>query len=350
MTRAPLRLATYNVEWMNALFDDQGRLLANNELSARYNITKSAQIAALGQVFTALNADGVMIIEAPDQGSHRSTTRALESFAAHFGLRTRKAVIGFASGTEQEIAFLYDPDVLSVTHDPRGTPAPAKGAPLAPEGAPRFDTSLRQDINADGVDELVVFSKPPLELTVTTADRSFHLIGVHAKSKTPHGVVNKDEFRRISIENRRKQLAECHWLRARADEHLKLGDSLIVLGDFNDGPGLDRYERLFGQSGVEVMLGLDTPRPNRLYDPHAFMALNQRAGLSPTSARFWLAPQNCYFEALLDYIMVSADLYDTHPAWRIWHPFNDPRVTASPGLSEAILTASDHFPVTIDLP
>ncbi|MBI1173180.1 endonuclease [bacterium] len=345
-----LRLATYNVEWMNALFDDKGQPVATAELSARYNITKADQLAALGIVFTALNADGIMIIEAPDQSRKRSTTAALEAFARMCGLRTRKAIIGFASDTEQEIAFLYDPDVIRVGHDPQGTPAPAKGAPLGPGGAPRFDTGLRHDINADGVDELVVFSKPPLELSVTAGARNLHLIGVHAKSKIPHGVTNKDDFRRISIENRRKQLAECHWLRARAEEHLTRHDSLIVLGDFNDGPGLDRYQRLFGQSGVEVMLGLGLPRPNRLYDPHAFLALNQRAGLRPTSARFWLAPQNCYFEALLDYIMVSADLFAEGPAWRIWHPFNDPRIAAVPELQAAILTGSDHFPVTIDLP
>lgn len=344
-----LRLATYNVEWMNALFDDAGELLADDQLSSRYNTTRGDQLAALGVVFAALNADGVMIIEAPDQSARRSTTRALETFAAHFNLRARKAVIGFASGTEQEIAFLYDPDVLQVAHDPRGPAAPAKGAPLAPQ-APRFDTALRHDIDADGKDETLVFSKPPLELSMIAGKRILHLIGVHTKSKAPHGHVSATEFARISIENRRKQLAECRWLRARAEEHLALGESLIMLGDFNDGPGLDKYERLFGHSGVELVLGLDLPRPKRLYDPHAFLALNQRAGLSPTSARFWLAPQNCYFEALLDYIMVSADLYAQSPSWRIWHPFNDPRCTAQPGLSTAILTASDHFPVTIDLP
>lgn len=345
-----LRIATYNVEWMNALFDDRGQPEATTELSARYKITKADQLTALGIVFTALNADGVMIIEAPDQSRKRSTTRALEAFAAHFGLRTRKAIVGFASGTEQEIAFLYDPDILTVAHDPQGAPAPAKGAALGPEGAPRFDTGLRRDLNADGVDELVVFSKPPLELRVQVGPRTLHLIGVHAKSKAPHGVVNKEDFRRISIRNRRKQLAECHWLRARAEEHMARHDSLIVLGDFNDGPGLDRYERLFGQSGVEVMLGLGLPPGTRLYDPHAFLALNQRAGLSPTTARFWLAPQNCYFEALLDYVMVSADLFAQKPVWRIWHPFNDPRIAAVPELQAAILTGSDHFPVTIDLP
>jgi len=340
-----LRLATYNVEWMNALFDDAGQLLDDTGPSARYRITRAEQLAALGTVFTALDADGIMIIEAPDQGSRRSTTRALETFAAHFNLRARKAIIGFTSQTEQEIAFLYDPDRLTVTHDPRGQPATTRGA----TGAPRFDTALRYDFDQDGLDELIIFSKPPLELAVQTAGRILHLIGVHAKSKAPHGHVTPADFKRISIDNRRKQLAECHWLRVRAETHFDAGDSLIVMGDFNDGPGLDEYENLFGQSGIEVVLGASQPAGRQLYDPHATMALNRRTGAMPTSARFWLAPQKRYFEALLDFIMVTPDLAALRPEWRIWHPLNDPDVVHTSGLAQAILTASDHFPVTLDL-
>ena len=342
----PLRLATYNVEWMNALFDDAGRLYLDHQLSARYKVTRGEQTEALAIVLTALDADGIMIIEAPDTSRKRSTVTALQGFARQFGLRAHKALIGFASDTEQEIAFLYDPDRLRVSHDPRGTPAPARGA----TGAPRFDTGLRYDFNDDGVDELVTFSKPPLELSVQADGRHLHLIGVHAKSKAPHGQVSPDEFRRISIDNRRKQLAECHWLRLRAEEHLASGDSLIVLGDFNDGPGIDHFERVFGRSGVEVVLGLDGPDDRRLTDPHAEMTLTQPIGLHPTTARFWLAPRKAYFEALLDFIMVSPDLAAKAPDWRIWHPFNDPKIAAVPELRDAILTASDHFPVTLDLP
>ncbi len=98
--RRPLRLATYNIEWFNALFDDRGRLLEDRELSARYQTTRADQLGAIAIVLTAMNADGVMIIEGPDQGSKRSTVKALEGFARHFGLRTRKAVHGFASETE----------------------------------------------------------------------------------------------------------------------------------------------------------------------------------------------------------------------------------------------------------
>jgi endonuclease/exonuclease/phosphatase family metal-dependent hydrolase len=344
-TKRPLRLATYNIEWFNALFDDRGRLLEDREFSARYKTTRADQLGAIAIVLTAMDADGVMIIEGPDQGSKRSTVKALEGFARYFGLRTRKAVHGFASDTEQEIAFLYDPDRLTARHDPVGEPALAGGAP----GAPRFDTTLRADLDLDGIAEQIRFSKPPLELALKADGRAIRLIGVHAKSKTPHGQMPQAQFIRISIENRRKQLAECQWLRRRIDTHLADGDSLIVLGDLNDGPGLDEYEKLFGHSGVEIVLGLNAGAEMHLYDPHAHMALAQKTGIAPTTARFWLAPKKRYFEALLDFIMVSPDLATPAPDWRIWHPFNDPAVMAVPELRDALLTASDHFPVTIDL-
>jgi endonuclease/exonuclease/phosphatase family metal-dependent hydrolase len=131
---------------------------------------------------------------------------------------------------------------------------------------------------------------------------------------------------------------------------LARGESLVVLGDFNDGPGLDEFERLFGHSGVEIVLGCDSPPEARLHDPHAAMALQSRVAMAPTSARFWHGPKRRYFEALLDFIMVSPDLAARGPDWRIWHPFNDPAISDVPELREALLQASDHFPVTLDLP
>ncbi len=346
MTDRPLRLATYNVEWFNALFDDNGRMLEDREPSSRYKITRGEQLAALGIVFTALDADGIMIIEAPDTNGKRSTAKALETFARAAGLRARKALIGFPSETEQEIAFLYDPDRLTVRHDPQGSPSTSHGSP----DAPRFDTTFRYDLDADNVHDSIRFSKPPLELAVTTAKgATLRLIGVHAKSKNPYGAVGREAQIRLSIENRRKQLAQCLWLRQRVDSHLGAGDSLIVMGDFNDGPGIDEFEKLFGHSGVEIVLGT-TPDPAlQLTDPHANMALQTKIGLTPTTARFYLAPQKRFFEALLDFVMVSPDLAASGPDWRIWHPFNDPGIMAHPDLREALLTASDHFPVTVDL-
>lgn len=341
-----LRLATYNVEWFNALFDDHGRLLQDNAPSARYKITRGQQLAALGIVFSALDADGIIIIEAPDTNGKRSTVKALEAFAGTCGLRARKALIGFPSETEQEIAFLYDPDRLTVRHDPVGAPSGSHGS----TDAPRFDGTFRYDLDADSVTETIRFSKPPLELAITTAGgTALRLIGVHAKSKNPYGAVGRAAQIRVSIENRRKQLAQCLWLRQRVEGHLTSGESLVVMGDFNDGPGIDEFEKLFGHSGVEIVLGTAPDPALQLTDPHAAMALQSKVGLMPTSARFYLAPQKRFFEALLDFIMVSPDLVARSPDWRIWHPFNDPAVMAVPDLRDALLAASDHFPVTVDL-
>lgn len=342
-----LRLATYNVEWFNGLFDDEGALLADDGPSARYQTSRAAQLTALGIVFTAMNADGVMIIEAPDTGSRRLTTRALESFAAHFGLRARRAVHGFTSETEQEIAFLYDPDRVTATHMPLGAPP----AHADPSGVPRFDGVFWHDLNVDAHPERIRFSKPPLELAVTdrVTGQALRLIGVHAKSKAPYGARNPAEVTRIAIENRRKQLAQCLWLRARVDEHLTAGDHLIVMGDFNDGPGLDEYEKLFGKSGVEIVIGSDGPTALQMIEPHAQLVLGRKVGVMPTSARFYDNQHKCYFGALLDFILVSPNLADKAERWRIWHPMDDPDCWRVPELREALLTASDHFPVTLDL-
>lgn len=345
----PLRLATYNVEWFNALFDDEGGLLADNAPSALYQISRADQLAALGIVFTAIDADGVMIIEAPDTGTRRQTTKALENFAAACGLRARRAVHGFTSETEQEIAFLYDPDRIKAAHSPVGA-KPSRARSDA-QGAQRFDGVFRHDLNVDAQPERIRFSKPPLEVAMTdlATGQALRLIGVHAKSKAPHGARSAAAATRIAIENRRKQLAQCLWLRARVETHLTAGDPLIVMGDFNDGPGLDEYEALFGKSGVEIVIGTEGPVARQLIEPHAEIILGRKLGVTPTSARFYDQTHKRYFGALLDFILLSPNLATQAPRWRIWHPLDDPACWRVPALREALLTASDHFPVTLDL-
>ena len=121
----------------------------------------------------------------------------------------------------------------------------------------------------------------------------------------------------------------------------------MVLGDLNDGPGLDSFEDLFGRSSVEIVMGHRQDRA--LVDPHATRALAQRIGAMPTTSRFWIAPEKRYLQALLDYIMISPALTAHRPQWRIWHPLDDPECWGDATLRDALITASDHFPVTIDL-
>ena len=325
-----MRIATYNVEWFTNLFDDSGRLLNDNKWSGRHDVKRYQQVEALGIVFNALDADAVMIIEAPDAHRKRDGVASLENFAETMGLRARRAVMGFVNDTQQEIALLFDPDVLEAEHDPLGSP--------------RFDETYRIDLNTDASPEKVRWSKPPLELALRTVSGGrLRMIGVHAKSKAPHGARSRKEAMRIAIENRRKQLAQCIWLRERVDDHLDRGDHLIVLGDFNDGPGLDEYEKLFGRSGVEIVLG--DGGDVQMYDPHPISESIEK----PTSARFWRSDQKRWMETLLDYVMVSPGLRERSSDWRIWHPYRDEGVGDVPELVEALLTASDHFPVSVEV-
>ena len=332
-----LRIATYNVEWFHALFDDDGHLLDTNAWSARHNVTRAEQIAALKTVFRAMDADAVLVVEAPDISRHRNGAVALANFARAAGIRAREVCFGFANDTQQEIMLLYDPDVIRASHAPSDL------------GAPRFDQTLRIDLDVDATEDVVEFSKPPLELRLDTPLGRMRMIGVHVKSKAPHGARDGDHAMKIAIANRRKQLAQCIWLRRRVVAHLEEGAPLILLGDLNDGPGLDVFEDLFGRSGVEIVMGWGEDSARLMYDPNAARALERRIMAAPTTARFYIATEGRYLSALLDYIMVSPDLRPMARHWRVWHPFEDPGCWEDEGLRDALLTASDHFPVTLDL-
>lgn len=170
-----MRIATYNIEWFDALFDDEGRLRDDGGWSGKRDITRAEQIAALGHVFRAMDADAIMVIEAPDTNRRRNTIAALQTFAEAFDLRTSHARMGFPNGTQQEIALLFDPAVIDARH-----------APLESPDAPRFDRTFSIDLDIDATRDEVVFSKPPFEVALRWRDRvDLTLIGAHLKSKAP---------------------------------------------------------------------------------------------------------------------------------------------------------------------
>lgn len=344
-----MRIATYNVEWFHALFDLAGDLLRDGAWSAREGVTRAEQIDALCTVFRAIDADAILVVEAPDISRRHDGERALAVFADAAGIRARTVLSGFANDTQQELMLLYDPDVIEARHDPLGPLTGKHGRSPSELAAPRFDTAFRIDLDIDATEDVIVFSKPPLEAELKTPLGTIRLIGCHVKSKAPHGAEGPEEAMTLAIANRRKQLAQCIWIRRRVEEHLAAGDRLIVAGDLNDGPGLDEFEGLFGRSGVEIILGTAAPPEARLHDPHAGRALRSRISPQPTTARFYIAPEGRWLSALLDYIMVSPNLRPFARRWRIWHPFDDRDCYADQGLRHALLAASDHFPVTLDL-
>ncbi|WP_158967415.1 endonuclease/exonuclease/phosphatase family protein [Chachezhania sediminis] len=335
-----MRLATYNVEWFANLFDNSDHLTADDLPSGHDGSSRMQQADAVAHVMRRVDADAMLIVEAPNTGRRQNTVRALEEFAQVYGLRTRKAAMGFPSPTHQELALLYDPDRLSAEHDPRGKEAGPDGS----SHAPRFDGAFRIDLDNDGREDLVRFSKPPMELALRTAGGTeVRLIGVHLKSLSPNRSGTHDEIMARMIADRRTQLAQAQWLRARIDGHLAAGERVMLMGDLNDGPGLFAFEGLFSRTSFEILMGRD------MYDPHAHAALQRPGAGHPTTARYRIEDEHRFSQALLDYVMLSPRLVAAGARWRVWHPFDDVECWETPDLRKALLAASDHFPVTVDL-
>lgn len=343
-----MRIATYNVEWFEDLFDKEDNLRLDQEWSRRYDVRRIDQANAIAEVIRQVDADIMLIVEAPNTGHTQNTVKALENFSQHFDLRQKVAAMGFANSTHQELAVIYDPYVVSVRHDPQGQTSNGDASVVAP----RFDSNFRYDVDLDGRPEVFEFSKPPVELSVKVLanNNKLRLIGVHPKSKAAYGANTEKEEVALSIRNRRKQLAQCIWIRQRADEHLINGDPLVILGDFNDGPGFPGCEHMFAHSGVEIILGANEESAHRLVEPHAKLMRDPDQAWSLSTSRFYISEFKRYQNALLDYVMLSQDLFkSTDAKWRIWHPFDDPDCFNNPEMRNALLLASDHFPVSVDL-
>ena len=77
--------------------------------------------------------------------------------------------------------------------------------------------------------------------------------------------------------NRQSPIAVNNWPKRYLSEGawLDIGAEVIVLGDLNDGPGLDVYEELFSRSSVEIIMGQSQGPEKQLFDPHAMQMIEK---------------------------------------------------------------------------
>ena len=327
------RIATYNVEWFDDHFNPDNSLKNTPESQEKFKAVKA--------VLELIQADLITVIEAPNTTvttGNQSTVAKLENFAQWAGLKTTKAVIGFPSGGRQEIAMLYNPSKMGVIHDPGGTTTRSN---------PRFDGEFYHDTDDDRIKEVYKFYRPPFEAKVTlTNGEVFHLMGVHTKSKGIFSSMDQVHLERESRRNRLKLYAECRWIRNRIEEWQNEGKRFAVMGDMNDGPGMDLYEMRYGRSAVELVMG-DLFEPDRILRNYLGAPKWTSRGWEPSSASFKDNTTGTYVNVLIDHLLASQDLPVTgNPPIKIWNPFAD--ATLKDHRSD-FTRASDHFPITLDL-
>lgn len=328
-----MRIATWNIEWFDDHFAADGSFVSGEKRGRDL----AAQREGIAAVLRALDADAVLVTEGPMGHTARDLTR----FAAAYDLRLTEALTGFPSAGRQEIALWYDPAKLAAEHDPLGTPGDRVAGP--------FDEEFFLDADEDGIREIYRHVRPPLEARITPTNPAinpFWMIGVHAKSK---GIFSRNDllnYRRIEEANRRRLFAECAHIRLRVEQMQREGKHLLVLGDINDGPGMDAAELRFGRSAVEIVMG-SLFEPDRILRSWAGEPRWTSFGFEPSTARFRDKFTGDVVNVLIDHILASDGLAvapgDPHV---IWNPFQTAQ--AKP-LKDALLAASDHFPVTLDL-
>lgn len=131
--------------------------------------------------------------------------------------------------------------------------------PLAVDEPYEFFEDWVEDMDDDGIDEVCTFERRPLEVLweIDGTDIQFRTILLATKSKGVFSVQDIFGYQHRALANRKRLVAQCRKVRRRIDSLLLADNPLpvIAMGDFNDGPGLDNYERLIGASAIETVMG-----------------------------------------------------------------------------------------------
>lgn len=246
-----------------------------------------------------------------------------------------KLALGASRGGQNLVFYYRDPFSLVSIDDARSS----------------YDPWLA-DIDKDGLREKHKWERKPLEaiFEIESGGPQIRVILVHTKSKGVFSVVDLQDFQRISLGNRMRLLGQALMLRDRLDQLIQQPNSLpiVLMGDMNDGPGLDPYEKVIGKSFVETVTG-------SVYDPPGIFhnTLWWMTGDSKKRKDLWTAdfpdpivthPLGYRHRVWIDHILVSPDMLRSGNNVR--YVLDSGEIGVKDGTAKK---ASDHFAVHCDI-
>jgi len=305
-------ICTYNVQHMNNMF----------ELGAvKQNYVDRAEVIAT--VIKRIDPHVLALSEAANADEEH------QYFIDHF-LDGRWSVVSGRSRGRQNLVYYIREPFQEVSVD----------------DADNYYDPWDSDVDNDSVTEHFRWERKPLEAVFrignTPDAERIRFINVHAKSKGIFDVVDLARFDTISMGNRKKLIAQATRLRQRLNALRTGPDALpvVVLGDMNDGPGLDPYERKLGKSFVETVMG-SVFHPDQIFH-NALLHI-------PADDR-WTAdfqdpivshPFGFSHRVWIDHILVSPDLADSGSPFRLL-----PESGTIDSRDSVAREASDHFAVS----
>jgi len=158
--------------------------------------------------------------------------------------------------------------------------------------------------------------------------------------------VDYAKFEQISERDRMRLFAECMSIRAKCDDYISNGSQVIVMGDINDGVGKDFYENRFSKSAVETLLG-DVWSKDKILSSVIEKPKWTSRGWKPSSSSFTDRITEDKINVLIDHLIVSQGLNSING--KVWNPFELKEEKEVQSISEELVKASDHFPVTAEV-
>lgn len=312
-------IMSYNIRHMNRMFE-------SNAIKPR----ERERAEKIASVILGIHPHILGICEAanaPEEHNH-----FIDAFLASAGYRLAH---GVSRGGQNLVFYYREPfSVASV------------------DAALSYYDPWEDDVDDDGLKERHRWERKPLEVVFRLGSNGPRLrtILVHAKSKVIFSVVDLYAFQKISAANRKRLVAQALRLRARLDALLQEPQAIpfVVMGDMNDGPGLDPFEKMVGRSFVETVMGSVFEAGKILHNALWWMSKDRNLRKELWTARFpdpiVKTGRGGYHQVWIDHILLSPDMLQSGGAVRY--------VAKSGGVAPKnrdASVASDHFGVFVQL-
>lgn len=340
-----LKFISWNMEWMNDLFDQNGNYRSDNAKPQHStDTTVKTRREHLSGVINDLKPDVITIVEGPNKQSE------LQLFFDSDVDGTWKTILQPTSRSTQCIGCAVRIDTGKFDNT-----MPVKHFDLTNDLV--FAPFEIKSEEGSGIIEKYKFERLPLYAEIkTAAGNTFRVLGLHLKSKGIFDAYEWSKWWAIAEANRKKILAQSarvrhefldNYLTANATKNIPL----IVCGDINDGPGMDASEKKFFGSGVERLMGNiwfpELTLANALF---ATLSVNDQKNLNFSGDKINTTSfkdpifNNVYQNEWIDHI-----LYSKNSGGWITNPAIHHKMPSGQYIWSQYKHSSDHRPVSVDV-